>query len=90
MIADIAAEIEQNVERKECTNDSTKTGILGMVNNNLVFFVCGVAIGVALMMCLPKVKASDTDSKVDQTTEKTGKVKVFPKGKIPFFAVHSI
>ena len=73
VIVDIATEIERNTEKKECIS-------IAMANQFVVFFG-GVAVGVALLMGLTKVKASDTDSKVNQQTKKLMNVYVFQTGK---------
>ena len=78
VIANIAAEIEQNMYKKESIDS-------GEIVNKFVVFFCGIAVGVALMMGLTTkvVKASDTDSKVDKMTKKkeTMKVYVFKTGR---------
>ena len=73
-LAMVSKEIEQNRE-KNYGIDSKEIGMA----TGFLFVVCGFVVSMAFMMS--KVKASDTDSKVDQKTVDTIRVYVFPTGK---------
>ena len=76
--ADIAA-----IAAKECIAKDIGMATPTPWAIHFLFFVCGVAVGVAFTMVMgrTKVNASDTDSKVNQQTKKLMNVYVFQTGK---------